>query len=83
MHPAHSKTMKTKQRLGCSDMTAPNIQLKYAPFGRRTWQPVTSLAGASAAPERPRRLTWCYMASRFNVFDLLFTPAQNTFGSFR
>lgn len=24
-----------------------------------TWQPVTFVADATAAPERPRRLTWC------------------------
>ena len=36
--------------------TAPNIKLK------RTWQPVTPVACATSAPERPRRLTWCYAA---------------------
>jgi hypothetical protein len=29
----------------------------------RTWQPVTWLAYATQAPERPRRLTRCYVAT--------------------
>ena len=30
-----------------------------------TWQPVTWLADATQAPERPRGLTWCYAPNVF------------------
>jgi len=42
------------------DFLAPNIKLKSFASLTRTWQPVTALACATAAPERPGRLTWCY-----------------------
>jgi hypothetical protein len=35
--------------------TIPNMQLKL------TKQPVTSIAGAVVAPERPGSLIWCYV----------------------
>jgi hypothetical protein len=43
-----------------------NMQLKslVASLLLRTWQPVTWLACATQAPERPRRLTGCYASSR-------------------
>ncbi len=45
-------------------LTLHNIQLKsvVASLLLRTWQPVTWLACATQAPERPRRLTRCYVA---------------------
>ena len=44
-----------------------NMQLKSLPAVVRTWQPVTAtaaarLAYATQAPERPSRLTGCYVA---------------------
>ncbi len=42
-----------------SIMTTPNMQLKSLPSVVRTWQPVTDIAIAISAPERPRRLTGC------------------------
>lgn len=48
-----------------------NMQLKsvVAALLLRTWQPVTWLAYATQAPERPRRLTECYRAGVVRTYQ--------------
>ncbi len=42
----------------------------------RTWQPVINFAFAKLLPERPRRLTWCYVSRLWLLLaaSLLLTP---------
>jgi hypothetical protein len=41
-----------------------NMRMKSLPSVARTWQPVTWFACAIQAPERPGRLSWCYVGGK-------------------